>query len=65
MFGISSHFKFTADVDVPVTTGQIRSGSVSTMQTDLFKSTDELPAGMRYEPALISPDEEQDLVGRL
>ena len=65
MFSISSHFEFTADVDVPVTRGQIRSGSVSTMQTDLFKSTDELPAGMRYEPALISPDEEHDLVGRL
>ena len=35
------------------------------MQKDLFESTDELPAGMRYEPALISPDEEQDLVGHL
>ena len=32
-------------------------------QQGLFESTDEFPAGMRHEPALISPDEEQDVAG--
>lgn len=35
------------------------------MQKDLFESTDELPGGMRYEPALICPDEEEDLLRHL
>ena len=37
----------------------------ATLQTDLFESAPDLPEGMRYEPAVISPSEERALLEKI
>jgi alkylated DNA repair dioxygenase AlkB len=44
---------------------EIRSLPARTLQPDLFEAPSALPEGMRYEPELISPEEERALAGEL